>query len=139
MRGSQVQDAGDLSLYPRVQAEVFTVRRNTWPGLWLSEAVLRDTGLHHRMKGLLLLATCTLGMQVQCQVYLHEEFEDRGKRPGWGQGVPGSPPSCGGWRGWVRNDQVLLAPCQSPASVVCSSNFCPFLVVTLSVFHFPSL
>ncbi|KAM5322266.1 LOW QUALITY PROTEIN: calreticulin-like [Glossophaga mutica] len=81
MRRSQVQDAGDFSPYPRVQAEVFAVKRNTWPGLWLSEAVLRDTGLLHRMKGLLLLslllATCTLGMQVQYQVYLLEEFEDR--------------------------------------------------------------
>ena len=84
MRGSQVQNTDDLSPYPRVQAEVFAVRRNTWPGLWLSEAVLRDTGLLHRMKGLLslLLATCTLGMQVQRQVYLHEELEDGGKRPG---------------------------------------------------------
>lgn len=43
------------------------------------------------MKGLpllplLLLATCTSGAQAQRRVYLREEFEDEGKRPGEGTG-----------------------------------------------------
>lgn len=71
-----------------------------------------------------LLATCTLGTQAQSQVYLQEEFEDGGKRPGWGQRI-----WVQGVGGRVRRGEATPGPTYSlsPASVVYSSNSCSSL------------